>query len=487
MGSEQYYTILELESGASQEEIKAAYRRLAKIWHPDRAINPTERHQADAKFKLIQAAYEYLKDYDPTTSPTIVSSQPATNVSKSRRTNPTELVDQAKRQIAVGRYRDALDDLNLAIKLSPEYIEAFEQREIVSKHLGMEKQEIHDRVRASRLRDKQKREMAKAKAAAFKKRPTTPTTSSTPTTPSTRNTDSPKIHLPSQPIAQTWPQLTTIGTNATRFTVTRNGKTLVTADAAHQLRLWNLTTQQCFATLTGHDASISAISISHDDQLLVTADQAGKIQLWHLPSASRLRTLEQPSGVTAMVITPQREIITAHQDGSLHHWQTNRTGQPTNLLGHALGISQLALASDGQTIASTGFDNQLKVWPVPLRPTPLQTDDLPLITPHLIASPYGGWFSANVMGEIMQWSRTGKYVYTIQTYANQIHSIALNSDGKRLAIGLDKQIRIFDLLQQTITADLSPNSPTQQLTFTHDGTKLISRHTTGEINIWQAA
>lgn len=31
-----YYEILELEPGASPEEVKRAYRDLVKVWHPDR-------------------------------------------------------------------------------------------------------------------------------------------------------------------------------------------------------------------------------------------------------------------------------------------------------------------------------------------------------------------------------------------------------------------------------------------------------------------
>jgi len=51
------YEILGVSRDASPEEIKRAYRRLAKQYHPDR--NPGDR-QAEARFKEIQAAYEVL-------------------------------------------------------------------------------------------------------------------------------------------------------------------------------------------------------------------------------------------------------------------------------------------------------------------------------------------------------------------------------------------------------------------------------------------
>jgi curved DNA-binding protein len=54
------YDILGVSRTAKPEEIKQAYRRLAKQWHPDR--NPKNREAAEAKFKEIQAAYEVLGD-----------------------------------------------------------------------------------------------------------------------------------------------------------------------------------------------------------------------------------------------------------------------------------------------------------------------------------------------------------------------------------------------------------------------------------------
>jgi molecular chaperone DnaJ len=57
-----YYDVLGLKRGASQDEIKAAYRRLAKAHHPD--CNPENRTEAEEKFKELSEAYEVLADAD---------------------------------------------------------------------------------------------------------------------------------------------------------------------------------------------------------------------------------------------------------------------------------------------------------------------------------------------------------------------------------------------------------------------------------------
>lgn len=53
-----YYAALELERGASEEQIKKAYRRLARKYHPDVSKEPN----AEERFKEIAEAYQTLKD-----------------------------------------------------------------------------------------------------------------------------------------------------------------------------------------------------------------------------------------------------------------------------------------------------------------------------------------------------------------------------------------------------------------------------------------
>lgn len=56
-----YYKILGINKSASDGDIKKAYRRLAKKYHPDR--NP-DNPEAEAKFKEVSEAYEVLSDQE---------------------------------------------------------------------------------------------------------------------------------------------------------------------------------------------------------------------------------------------------------------------------------------------------------------------------------------------------------------------------------------------------------------------------------------
>ena len=55
------FNVLEISPDASPEDIKAAYHRLAKRWHPDRFMG-AEKAEAEARFRELAEAFSALKD-----------------------------------------------------------------------------------------------------------------------------------------------------------------------------------------------------------------------------------------------------------------------------------------------------------------------------------------------------------------------------------------------------------------------------------------
>src|ERR671939_1630237 len=54
-----YYEVLGVSRGATEEQIKTAYRKLARKFHPD--LNPGDK-AAEERFKELQEAYDVLSD-----------------------------------------------------------------------------------------------------------------------------------------------------------------------------------------------------------------------------------------------------------------------------------------------------------------------------------------------------------------------------------------------------------------------------------------
>ncbi|XP_049608510.1 dnaJ homolog subfamily C member 11a [Syngnathus scovelli] len=62
ISSDDYYSLLNVRREATQEQLKAAYRRLCMLYHPDKHRDPELKRQAECLFNLVHQAYEVLSD-----------------------------------------------------------------------------------------------------------------------------------------------------------------------------------------------------------------------------------------------------------------------------------------------------------------------------------------------------------------------------------------------------------------------------------------
>ncbi|NEO32548.1 MAG: DnaJ domain-containing protein [Symploca sp. SIO3C6] len=122
--SRNYYKILQVSTEATIEEIKEAYRRLVRQYHPD--LHPGNR-LLEEKFKEICAAYKVLSDsvarqeYDQGWR---------LNQSKSRKakTSPQKFYAQGIAKALEKNYQSAVKDYTKAIELNPDFLEAYIER-----------------------------------------------------------------------------------------------------------------------------------------------------------------------------------------------------------------------------------------------------------------------------------------------------------------------------------------------------------------------
>ncbi len=86
---DEFYRILGLKLGASQEEIKQAYRDLVRVWHPDRFVHDARLQKiAEEKLKEINSAYEVLNQSEN------IAYQQSSTSNQEYQDNPAESEDE---------------------------------------------------------------------------------------------------------------------------------------------------------------------------------------------------------------------------------------------------------------------------------------------------------------------------------------------------------------------------------------------------------
>jgi len=138
--SRDYYKILEVSRKATTEEIKEAYHRLAREYHPDlHPGNPT----AEERFKQICEAYEVLSDlvlrtqYDQGFDPNRSERQKAAM-------SPQDFYVRGVEKALTRDYQGAVADYSQAIDLEPHFVEAYLKRGATRYQLGDDRRVLED-------------------------------------------------------------------------------------------------------------------------------------------------------------------------------------------------------------------------------------------------------------------------------------------------------------------------------------------------------
>lgn len=106
------YEILGVSENATDEEIKEAYRRLAKKYHPDKYIDEGLKEMATAKMQQINEAYDAIKDMRAGGSSSSYSSSSQSSSSRQSSSYSSSDFAEIRNMINTGRYTAAENALN---------------------------------------------------------------------------------------------------------------------------------------------------------------------------------------------------------------------------------------------------------------------------------------------------------------------------------------------------------------------------------------
>ena len=147
---------------------------------------------------------------------------------------------------------------------------------------------------------------------------------------------------------------------------------LFTGSKDKTIKKWNLTSLfheskvgcHSTGTIKAHEKDINCIAVSPNDKMVGTASQDKTIKLWSSDSLNELGTLKgHKRGVWSIKFSPvDRVLASASGDCTLRLWNVTDLQCLRTFQGHNSGVLQLSFLSGGLQIMSGGADGLLKLW-----------------------------------------------------------------------------------------------------------------------------
>lgn len=449
----EYYTILGLKPGASAQEIKQAYRQLAKQWHPDNfPRDPIQRQQAEEKIKQINVAYEALQLADlsaatdsaqtPQTTQTASYTKPKTYT---RPNSPEAQYNQAVELVQAGAYEDALSVLTQAIRLDPNYLAAYRCRAYVLSELGYEYRAASDFRKIKELELQQSTQTA---SAAARSSPHS-ATGHHGATHSQPNHSEPDSAQPNQP----WQKRKTFSGHTdtvTSVVFSPNGNFLASGSCDRTIRIWQLSTERSIVLTTQHQDAIQSIAISPNGRLIASGSKDSTLELWDISTRQLVATLGRDA--------------TGHQDA----------------------VQAVAFSLDGRWLISGSCDRTVKIWNVQARTHHQTIKGYSGPIYDIAIHPNGYWFLAGSYDPYLRFRKlpVGNLALSLQEESRYITSVAFSPSGL-LAIGGLRTIRFWDIQQRHKIRMLNAHADAiLALAFSPDGHYLVSGGYDGTAKLW---
>lgn len=240
-----------------------------------------------------------------------------------------------------------------------------------------------------------------------------------------------------------------------------DGKTLVSSSYKGEIKLWELATGRELRSFAGHEGLVDSVVFSRDGKTLASGGVDKKIKLWEVATGRELRTLTgHNSSVYSIALSVDGKTLASGSSGrTIKLWDVATGQELRTLTGHSSNVTSVAFSRDGRTLVSCSLDSAIKLWEVStgreLRTFGVYPPgvDLRTVAEHstplhsLVLSPDGQTLATSGSGNTIKlWElSTGRELRTFSGHSNQVNALAFSPDGKILASGsYDTKIKLWD-------------------------------------------
>lgn len=229
-----------------------------------------------------------------------------------------------------------------------------------------------------------------------------------------------------------------------------NGKMLASASSDYSVKLWDVATRKCTATLVGHTRWIRSVAFSPDGKTVASCSGDYTVKLWDVATAKCRKTLQGHTGwLWSVAFSPDGlTVASASEDTSVRLWDVRTGNCLATFVGHNSWIQSVAFSPDGKLLASGSCDCTIRLWDLE------KEECLKTFLGHnswvqsVAFSPDGKTLASGSCDETVRLWDIGSRQYwkTLWGHTSWVWSVIFSPDGKVLATGSqDETIKLWDL------------------------------------------
>lgn len=240
--------------------------------------------------------------------------------------------------------------------------------------------------------------------------------------------------------------------------------------------------------LTGHTGWVNSVAVSPDGTWAASgagnqSNPDSTVRIWDLETGQCRATLQgHKDQVTSVAITPDgKRILSASFDGSVRVWDTSSEREVARLEGHSTRLWSVVALRDNTRALSGGFDNTLRLWELAsgkcLMTIECGKDGADNVFDTDVDPTGTQALSGHRDGRVRLWNlETGECLATLKGHSAIVRSVQITPNGRFAVSGSnDKTVKIWNLKTGTCVGTLEGHqNAVPSVAISPDGTLIAS-------------